>query len=66
MSTITQDSRPTSIMNADSRTAVGTLTQDSRTTSGTLWSATIFPWLATFYPWDWTGTGQIINQDTRT
>lgn len=65
MATITQDNKTTTTLTAESRTAVGTITQNARTTSGNLWSSTIFPWTLNF-PWQWVGNGQVITLDART
>ncbi len=62
--TFIQDTKSTSTLTQDTRTAVGTLSQDDKTSSGSLWSASIQPWLQDF-PWLWAGNGQIINLDTR-
>jgi hypothetical protein len=62
---LTQDNKSSPVLTQENRTAVGTLTQDSKTTSGYLWSSTIFPWQLDF-PWLWENNGSLLTLETRT
>ena len=61
---LTQDNYHTSTMTEDNRTSPALLTQPNKTTSGNLWSATIFPWTLN-NPWLWQGNGQVLTLDVR-